>query len=142
MADIHIVREHGLGLPAARQLAQRWVEVAQKKLDAQCAYERGDTQDVVRFTRPGASGELRVDAARFELEARLGLLLGMLKPTIEREIARNLDELLAQQDPLQAFEQGLARHQAKQEARHAAKHPKPHGDAHKGAKPAAPRKAR
>jgi hypothetical protein len=58
----------------------------------------------------------------------------VLKPTIEREIAKNLDELLAHEDPLQAFEHGLARHHA----RHAAKHPKPHADGYKVLKPAAP----
>jgi putative polyhydroxyalkanoate system protein len=134
LADIRIVREHGLGLHRARQLARRWAEVAETKLEAQCVYQRGETHDVVRFRRPGASGELRVGAERFELDAKLGLLLGVLKPTIEREIAKNLDELLAHEDPLQAFEHGLARHHA----RHAAKHPKPYADGHKVLKPAAP----
>jgi putative polyhydroxyalkanoate system protein len=134
LADIRIVREHGLGLHGARQLARRWAEVAEAKLEAQCVYHHGETHDVVRFRRAGASGELRVMSGRFELDAKLGLLLGVLKPTIEREIASNLDELLAQEDPLQAFEHRLARHHAK----HAAKHPKPHADAHKAPKPGAP----
>jgi putative polyhydroxyalkanoate system protein len=138
LSEIRIVREHGLGLHGARQLARRWAEVAETKLQAQCVYEGGETHDVVRFRRPGASGELHVGAERFELDAKLGLLLGMLKPTIEREIARNLDELLAQEDPLQAFEHGLARHHAK----HAAKHAKPHADAHKAFKPGAPSPAK
>ena len=136
MADIRIVRDHGLGLHRARQLARRWMEVAEKKLDAHCVYHRGDGQDVVQFRRPGASGELRVGPGRFELEAKLGLLLGVLKPTIEREIARNLDELLAHEDPLHAFEQGLARHHAK----HAARHTTPHAEAHQAGKPATPAK--
>ena len=36
MADIHIVREHALGLEHARRLAFRWAEVAEKKLDMEC----------------------------------------------------------------------------------------------------------
>jgi putative polyhydroxyalkanoate system protein len=142
LADIHIVREHGLGLEQARKLAFRWAEVAEKKLDMQCTYAEGESADLVSFRRPGAHGELRVSAGRFELRARLGLLLGVFKHKIEGEIVKNLDQLLAQHDPLHAFEQGLARHESRQEARHAPKHAKPHGEVHKAAaKPAAKSKA-
>lgn len=146
MADIHIVREHGLGLERARKLAFRWAEVAEKKLDMDCTYEEGKLSDLVSFKRPGASGELKVTKNRFELEARLGLLLGVFKAKIEGEIVRNLDELLAQSDPLHAFEQGLASHDAKKavrhgkhepkhEPKHEAKHAKPHAEPHKATKP-------
>jgi putative polyhydroxyalkanoate system protein len=127
VADIRIVREHGLGLEQARKLAWRWAEVAEKKLDMECTYEEGKAHDVVRFQRPGAHGELHVGKDRFQLHARLGLLLGVFRGRIESEIVRNLDELLAHEDPLYAFEQGLARHEAKRTTRHA----KPHGEAHK-----------
>ena len=127
MADIHIVREHGLGMAQARKLALRWAEVAEKKLDMECSYEEGKASDVVSFKRPGASGELKVTKDRFELAARLGMLLGVFKSKIESEIVRNLDELLQQKDPLHAFEQGLASHEAK----HAAKPAKPHAEHHK-----------
>lgn len=133
MADIHIVREHGLGLPQARKLAFRWAEVAEKKMDMDCTYEEGKVSDVVSFKRPGASGELKVTKDRFELVARLGLLLGVFKGKIESEIVRNLDELLQQKDPLHAFEQGLASHEAKKVARTA----RPHADTHKAASKAA-----
>ena len=125
MADIHIVREHGLGLAQARKLALRWAEVARKKLDMECSYEEGGTSDRVRFRRPGASGALKVTQERFELDARLGLLLGVFRGRIEAEIVRNLDELLAQEDPLYAFEEGLARHEARHGARQV-KHSKTH----------------
>lgn len=128
MADIHIVREHALGLEEARKLAFRWAEVAEKKLEMDCTYAEGRTSDVVSFKRAGAHGELKVTKDRFELDARLGLLLGVFKAKIEGEIVRNLDQLLAHHDPLDAFEQGLEKH----ENRHA----RPHA-AHKAAKPAA-----
>lgn len=141
MADIHIVRPHGLGLEGARRLAFRWAEVARNKLDMECRYEEGGTHDVLRFERPGVHGTLKVGADRFALDARLGLLLGVFRGKIEGEIVRNLDELLAHEDPLHAFEQGLARHEAKHEARQAARHGK-HAEPHKaGAKPAEPHKA-
>ncbi|HEX7892043.1 MAG TPA: polyhydroxyalkanoic acid system family protein [Ramlibacter sp.] len=139
MADIHIVREHGLGLERARKLAFRWAEVAEKKLQMDCTYEEGKSSDLVSFKRPGASGELKVTAHKFELNARLGILLGVFKHKIETEIVKNLDELLAHEDPLHAFEHGLEQHEAKREARHA-KHAK-HAEPHKVAKaPAAKKK--
>jgi hypothetical protein len=100
-----------------------------------CTYEEGKTSDIVSFKRAGASGELKVTAGRFELDAKLGLLLGVFKSKIEGEIVKNLDQLLAQGDPLGAFEQGLSRHETrKADAKHAKAHAKP-------AKPA-PRKAK
>jgi len=62
----------------------------------------------------------------FELDARLGLLLGVFRHRIETEIVRNLDQLLAHEDPLHAFEHGLAKHEEKHAGRHAAKHGEPH----------------
>ena len=139
MADIHIVREHSLGLEQARKLAFRWAEVAEKKLEMDCTYEEGKSHDMVRFKRPGASGELKVSKDRFELAARLGMLLGVFKGKIESAIVENLDQLLAQKDPIYAFEQGLARHEAK----HAPKHAKPHAEPRKApAKPVAKPAAR
>jgi len=138
LAEIHIVREHVFGLEQARRLALRWAEVAEKKLDMKCTYAEGADADVVSFKRAGAHGKLKVTGDRFELSARLGLLLGVFRHRIEAEIIRNLDQLLAQKDPLYAFEQGLAKHEKKHEARHAPKHAKPHQEAHKAAaKPAA-----
>lgn len=133
MADIHIVRRHALGLAKARELAFRWAEVAEKKLDVECTYEEGRTSDLVTFRRQGAHGELKVTKDCFELDARLGLVLGVFRHQIETEIVRNLDELLEHEDPLHAFEHRVAKHDAK----HAARHAKPHADAHKaGAKKA------
>ena len=38
-------------------------------------------------------------AERFELDARLGFLLGAFKDRIESEIVKNLDDLLAKKKP-------------------------------------------
>ena len=133
MADIHIVREHDLGLEHARKLAFRWAEVAEKKLDMDCTYTEGRSSDLVKFRRPGAHGELKVTAHSFELHARLGLVLGVFKHKIETEIVKNLDQLLDHEDPLHAFEHGLAKHEAKHEAKHAPKHAKPHHEPHHAA---------
>jgi putative polyhydroxyalkanoate system protein len=91
--DIHIVREHALGLVAARELAFRWAQKAEDKWNLECTYEEGMQQDLVTFSRPGANGELHVTGDRFEFDVRLGMLLGVFRERIEAEIVKNLDEL-------------------------------------------------
>lgn len=95
MADIHIHRDHSLGLAKARKMAWQWAETVEKKFDMSCTVVEGDDRDVVEFTRAGVSGQLVVDAASFDLTARLGFLLGAFSGRIESEIESNLDELLA-----------------------------------------------
>lgn len=112
MPDIHIERQHALGLPKARQLAFRWAEAAEQKFDMECTYEEGKASDLVTFTRSGVNGELKVTASTFELHARLGFLLGAFKDRIETEIVKNLDDLLAQENPLQAFDHAVAKSSA------------------------------
>ncbi len=101
MAHIHMVREHPLGLAAARKAAQGWARQVEDKLDMTCTFETGQDGDRVRFERAGVTGTLLVTKERFELDARLGLLLGAFKGRIEAEITKYLDEMLATgQDPL------------------------------------------
>ena len=76
MPDIRIQRDHTLGLAQARKLAFKWAETAEEKFDMECAYEEGKTADLVTFTRSGVNGELKVTENSFELDARLGFLLG------------------------------------------------------------------
>jgi putative polyhydroxyalkanoate system protein len=94
MADIHLHRAHTLGLHRARQLAQAWAEQAERDFQLECSLQTGEQVDTLNFSRTGVSGRLRVAADHFELEARLGFLLGAFSQRIEAEIARNLDALL------------------------------------------------
>jgi putative polyhydroxyalkanoate system protein len=94
--DLRIRRDHTLGLPEARKIAHDWARSAQAQLHMACTYHEGETLDRIAFTRSGVSGELRVAADRFELDAKLGFLLGAFKDRIEQEVSKNLDELLAQ----------------------------------------------
>lgn len=121
MADIRMVRPHTMGLQEARQLAFRWAEVAEQKLEMKCQYEEGKDHDVLAFKRAGAHGQLHVLPDRFELHARLGLLMSAFRSRIESEIAKNLDELLAQPSPLAAFEVALAEQEAKSLAKKSGK---------------------
>ncbi len=95
MADIHIHREHRLGLAKARKTAWQWAEAAESKFGMECTVIEGKTSDVVEFTRSGVEGRLVVDADSFDLTARLGLLLGAFRGSIEAGIVENVDAVLA-----------------------------------------------
>jgi putative polyhydroxyalkanoate system protein len=95
VANLHILREHALGFAAARKIAFAWAEQVESEFDMECSYEEGKTSDTVTFTRSGVNGTLHVTKDRFELEAKLGFLLGAFKDRIEAEIVKNLDALLA-----------------------------------------------
>ena len=121
MPDIHIERDHALGLAKARELAFKWAEQAEQKLAMECVYEEGKTADLITFSRSGVNGELRVTKDRFALDARLGFLLGAFKSRIEAEITKNLDLLLKEGDPVKAFDEGVAQAMAKKAAKAAPK---------------------
>lgn len=95
MANLHIHRGHALGLAAARKIAYQWAEQVEQEFGMECTYEEGKTGDTVTFTRSGVNGTLQVSKDAFELEAKLGFLLGAFKDKIEGEIVKNLDTLLA-----------------------------------------------
>ena len=116
MPDIHIKREHSLGLPEARKLAFKWAEAAEEKFDMECTYEEGKSADLVSFTRSGVNGELKVTKDRFQLDARLGFLLGAFRDRIEGEIVKNLDLLLAEKEPGKAFDHALGKRAAAKKA--------------------------
>ncbi len=95
MPDINIHRTHALGLSKARKVAWAWAEEVESKFDMECTVLEGDTSDTVEFKRSGVNGTLIVAPDHFELTARLGFLLGAFAKTIESEIEKNLDTLLA-----------------------------------------------
>jgi putative polyhydroxyalkanoate system protein len=99
LSDIHIQRQHQLGLPQARALAFKWAEQAEQKFDMQCTYQEGAQEDEVSFRRAGVSGRLQVSSQAFVLDAKLGFLLSAFKAKIEAEITKNLDGLLASSPP-------------------------------------------
>lgn len=95
MADIRIHREHQLGLAKARKVAAQWSADVEKGFDMRCRRVEGDTSDTIEFTRSGVDGRLIVAADHFDLEAKLGFLLGVFRKTIESEVQGILDRLLA-----------------------------------------------
>ena len=99
MADIHIEREHGMSFAEARKAAFQWAEQAEKKFDMACTYDEGEALDEVSFARSGVSGRLSVTQDHFALHAKLGFLLGAFKEKIESEIIKNIDALIAKNQP-------------------------------------------
>jgi putative polyhydroxyalkanoate system protein len=95
MPDIRIHREHGLGLAKARKVARAWAEEVESKFDMECSMVEGESSDTLEFKRSGVNGTLIVAPDHFDLNAKLGFLLGAFSKTIESEIEKNLDALLA-----------------------------------------------
>ena len=91
MADLHIVREHTLGMAAARQLALDWAEEMETEFRMRCTYQEGPLQDLVTFEGTGAKGTLQVNGTSFELDVKLGFMLGNFKDKIEAVIRKKLD---------------------------------------------------
>ena len=95
MADIKIHRPHQLGLAKARKVAWKWAEEVEQKFQMECTVIEGELSDTVEFTRSGVNGQLIVAADHFDLNAKLGFLLGAFSGTIQREIEGELDALLS-----------------------------------------------
>ncbi len=95
MPDIKIHRNHSLGLAKARKIALKWAEDVEEKFGMACTITEGEFGDTVHFTRSGVNGTLIVAPDHFDLTAKLGFLLGAFSKTIESEIRKNLDGLLA-----------------------------------------------
>jgi putative polyhydroxyalkanoate system protein len=92
--DIHIERHHTLGLPAAREIARRWVRQVEEDYGLECNYAEGVDQDTASFARAGIDGSVEVTGDRFTLSATLGFLFSNFGEEIERSLNRKLDTLL------------------------------------------------
>ncbi len=112
MSQIHIRRDHTLGLAKARKVAFAWAEQVETEFDMECTYEEGDVHDQVTFTRSGVNGTLDVSATHFELNAKLGFLVGAFKGHIEAEIVKTLDQLLAAKPASKAVAKPVAKKRA------------------------------
>lgn len=99
MSDIHIERNHDLGLVAARAVARRWMQKVEQDYGLECTYDEGQTCDVGQFTRAGIDGTVEVSGSRFMLNATLGFLFANFSEQIEQRLQQNLDALLGDKSP-------------------------------------------
>jgi putative polyhydroxyalkanoate system protein len=92
MSDIKIRRSHAMPHDKARHAAEKMAKRLQKEFDLDYEWDG----DVLVFERTGVNGELTVSSRHVEMEVKLGFLLRMMKPTIEKRINENLDEIFAE----------------------------------------------
>ena len=92
MSDIKIRRAHSMPHDKARLAAEKMARRLQKEFDLDYEWDG----EVLVFERSGVNGELTVAPKYVEMEVKLGFLLRMMKPTIEKHIHENLDEIFAE----------------------------------------------
>jgi len=88
MSTVHIRRVHGQSLKKAREAAQRIADELAAEFDIDCEWDG----DVLNFKRSGVQGTLSVDKEALEVNAKLGLMVSLLKGRIEQEVHRWCDE--------------------------------------------------
>ena len=88
MSNILIRRKHGKTLGEARVVAEQMISELKDEIDLIYAWEG----DVLRFERPGVTGEFSLDAQEAVLSVCLGGLLSVLKPSIESEVNKFFDQ--------------------------------------------------
>jgi putative polyhydroxyalkanoate system protein len=88
MSEIRISRHHGMSLKKAKAAAEHFAAELAAEFDIEYAWNG----NILEFQRPGVSGTISVDKKDVEIRARLGLLLLLMRSTIEREIHRFCDE--------------------------------------------------
>lgn len=95
MADIDIKRAHHLGLKAARAAADKMADHLGRKFGL-----RGDwSGNTLNFQRPGVTGSLAIDDQDLRLVVNLGLMLKMMRPSIEAAVKQQLDTLFKEGPP-------------------------------------------
>ena len=90
MSKIDIRHKHGKSHKAAKAAVDKTASAIAKKFGIHSEWE-GDT---LHFHRSGVKGAIKVNKTELHITAELGFLLGALKPMIETEIERQLDENL------------------------------------------------
>ena len=94
--DLHVERQHTLGLARARQVTDDWIQSAEQDYRMTCHLQRLEDKDIVTFKRTGATGQLLSAPDKFELDAKLGFLFKSFLPKIKQQIEQNLDKAIAE----------------------------------------------
>ena len=88
MATIDIRRKHDLSMAEARKAVNKLAKSIAKEFDL----ERDRGGNTVASWRSGDDGHIALEKGQVHVHAQLGFLMGMMKPMIEGEINRHLDE--------------------------------------------------
>ncbi|MCA1780071.1 MAG: polyhydroxyalkanoic acid system family protein [Xanthomonadaceae bacterium] len=88
MSEIEIRKAHAFDLKGAQEVADNLARDLADKFDVKYGWDG----DFIHFERAGCSGVIEVDQECVHVRAKLGFFLSYLKPAVEREINRYLDE--------------------------------------------------
>jgi putative polyhydroxyalkanoate system protein len=88
MSTISITKRHHLTHKAAKAAAHKVAADLEQRFGLRYRWD-GDT---CAFERSGLQGKLVVGASDVRLDCKLSLLLGAIKPAIEREVHREFDD--------------------------------------------------
>lgn len=88
MSEIDIRKNHDFDLEGAQQVADDLARDLAEKFDVDYGWDG----DVIVFQRAGVDGQIQVDDQCVHVRARLGFFLSYIRPAVEREINRYLDE--------------------------------------------------
>jgi len=91
MASIDIRRQHRLSLEAAISRVEEMSSRIIARYDLQCRWH----ECTAYLQRDGLQGRIDIGPGEIRVRAELGLMLGMLKATIQREIEQELDAVFA-----------------------------------------------
>lgn len=91
MAVIDIRRSHTRTMKTAKAAVERVANAIAKEYGIQHHWDG----DMLRFDRSGVKGHIAVGKGDLHVRVELGFLMSAMKPMIEREIERKLDEQLA-----------------------------------------------
>lgn len=87
MAIIDVTRQHDLGRERAREIVDGIGADLVRRYGVQTRWQ-GDTLVV---QRAGIEGRIEVGEENVRMQARLGMVVGMLKDTIEQEIQKQFE---------------------------------------------------
>ena len=88
MAQIAIAKKHSLGHAKAKAAAEKIAVDLHERFDLHYAWKG----DHIEFRRAGLSGALHIGKETVSLDCELGLMLSLLKPTIEAEVHKQFDK--------------------------------------------------
>jgi putative polyhydroxyalkanoate system protein len=87
MSEIRLQRKHTLGLKKAKVAAQKVADDLAQEYGMSSRWQG----DVLKFSRGGVDGELKVSKDQVVLNAKLGFLLSAFRSKIEEHVNDNFD---------------------------------------------------
>ena len=91
MSDIKVRRNHDFPHDVARKAAERMAADLKERFSLVGSWKG----NALHFSGSGINGVLRLEPKAVEIDAKLGLMLALMKPAIEASIHENLDKLFA-----------------------------------------------